>query len=265
MRRGFTLIELLVVVAIIAIITAVLFPVFMQAREKARQATCISNERQLGMAILQYLQDYDDMYPWSYMHGAIESYWPLIVSPYARGYSGMSGGGIISCPDAKVTGQSYSTNAQVIGLFGPPTDGVNYFQAVVPMSMVQDPSSIILLGDAITDPPSYTNRSAMEFSYPHPALIKDHTSDFTWTGEWAVTDTDGYNNKQIGWRHQGGANFAYCDGHAHWSKRTELTDANWDVRCLPGIGCRGHSYPPDPADYPSITPACSNESAINCE
>ena len=58
-RRGFTLIELLVVIAIIAILAAILFPVFAQAREKARQITCVSNQKQIMLAILQYAQDFD--------------------------------------------------------------------------------------------------------------------------------------------------------------------------------------------------------------
>ncbi len=62
-KNGFTLIELLVVIAIIAILAAILFPVFAQAREKARQATCESNLNQIGLATLMYVQDYDDTYP----------------------------------------------------------------------------------------------------------------------------------------------------------------------------------------------------------
>lgn len=70
--HGFTLIELLVVIAIIAILAAILFPVFARAREKARQTQCASNEKQLGIAILQYIQDYDETLP----HASIGTYFP---------------------------------------------------------------------------------------------------------------------------------------------------------------------------------------------
>src|SRR5258708_12714556 len=62
-RRGFTLIELLVVIAIIAILAAILFPVFAQARESARKISCLSNCKQMGLAAMMYVQDYDEMYP----------------------------------------------------------------------------------------------------------------------------------------------------------------------------------------------------------
>src|SRR3954470_6189627 len=62
-RHGFTLIELLVVIAIIAILAAILFPVFAQARDQARKTTCLSNTKQLGLGVMMYIQDYDEQFP----------------------------------------------------------------------------------------------------------------------------------------------------------------------------------------------------------
>src|SRR5688500_3185131 len=74
-RKGFTLIELLVVIAIIAILAAILFPVFAQARERARLTACISNMRQIGTSLMMYVQDYDETYPYIRFHAPGAASW----------------------------------------------------------------------------------------------------------------------------------------------------------------------------------------------
>jgi prepilin-type N-terminal cleavage/methylation domain-containing protein/prepilin-type processing-associated H-X9-DG protein len=86
-RRGFTLIELLVVVAIIAILAAILFPVFSQAREKARASTCLSNIRQIGAAVHMYLQDYDELMPLAFVAGRPRQTWAALIHPYEKSWN----------------------------------------------------------------------------------------------------------------------------------------------------------------------------------
>src|SRR5688500_1832645 len=85
-RTGFTLIELLVVIAIIAILAAILFPVFAQARAKARQAACMSNMKQFGLAMLMYAQDYEETLPFAAYNppGQTLIMWYDLVEPYVK-------------------------------------------------------------------------------------------------------------------------------------------------------------------------------------
>jgi prepilin-type N-terminal cleavage/methylation domain-containing protein/prepilin-type processing-associated H-X9-DG protein len=101
LRQGFTLIELLVVIAIIAILAAILFPVFAQAREKARAITCISNQKQVNLGFLQYVQDYDETYPMGqYVDPGtgIQYTWADMVMPYIKSGNKWAQGGVFTCP-----------------------------------------------------------------------------------------------------------------------------------------------------------------------
>lgn len=104
-RRGFTLIELLVVIGIIAVLSAILFPVFAQVREKARAITCLSNERQIGLASIQYVQDNDETYPFDqyYDKNGKQTTWQDMFMPYIEMANNTA---VWSCP-------SFPTNQSV--------------------------------------------------------------------------------------------------------------------------------------------------------
>ncbi|HLV82136.1 MAG TPA: DUF1559 domain-containing protein [Chthonomonadaceae bacterium] len=98
-KKGFTLIELMVVIAIIAILAAILFPVFAQAREQARKTSCLSNTRQMGLAVLMYVQDYDAQYPITTVdldsiNPNLFFTWQDLVQPYMKSYQS------VICPDS---------------------------------------------------------------------------------------------------------------------------------------------------------------------
>jgi prepilin-type N-terminal cleavage/methylation domain-containing protein/prepilin-type processing-associated H-X9-DG protein len=129
-RRGFTLIELLVVIAIIAILAAILFPVFAQAREKARQTSCLSNLKQLSTAMLMYAEDSDGLFPpvigrTRQAKNLYEISWMRILEPYTKNR------GVYVCPSSGHTSQDYEQNSDLLMNYGyAPTSRITGFERV---------------------------------------------------------------------------------------------------------------------------------------
>ena len=225
-RSGFTLIELLVVIAIIAILAAILFPVFAQAREKARTTSCLSNTKQIGMATMMYVQDYDETYFEQLWPGGCPAsetgYWtdsetlfgtiqpkelyPVLLYPYVKN------GGIFSCPSYSgtvytaslalwncgdptktkiVPTMMYSTNEEVF--VGPQT-----------LASVDSPSLVGLYGDG-------------NYYTDGPGVCINHKDYWLEGGKNGAGDITYYQGNP---RHTGGMNFAFGDGHSKWARGT---------------------------------------------
>ena len=136
-RQAFTLIELLVVIAIIAILAAILFPVFSKVRENARRTSCASNEQQLGLAFTQYTQDYDEAYPVGYRAPGGVSYgqgWGGQVYSYVKST------GVYKCPDDSTT-QTTASGAT----FAPVSYAFNSNAKGKPLAAFASPASTVLL------------------------------------------------------------------------------------------------------------------------
>jgi prepilin-type N-terminal cleavage/methylation domain-containing protein/prepilin-type processing-associated H-X9-DG protein len=208
LRYGFTLIELLVVIAIIAILAAILFPVFAQAREKARQASCTSNLKQVSLGIIMYMQDYDELYP---DRVPCRDNSPMEITGRVTPY--IKNCGVWSCPSAQ--DRPVRTIWPCDGgypLGCPTTYGVgvgkngNWSLGGTSLARITEPSRTIMAAD------SWGGIFAAGAG--------------NWNGIWWVGGdswTAANFNYGIAPRHNDGAVMAFFDGHAKWYRASTIT------------------------------------------
>jgi prepilin-type N-terminal cleavage/methylation domain-containing protein/prepilin-type processing-associated H-X9-DG protein len=261
MRRqnAFTLIELLVVIAIIAILAAILFPVFAQAREKARQSSCLSNVKQIGAAVMMYTQDYDETLPATGWQGpctdpvslaAGDAYFsglfsfPIASAPYIKNWD------IFKCPSDSEAGGFNKQNSvcyekqllavNMPGAYVGMNTEVNKMRDAFPLSYAAN----YILSKAYTSvlvPAGTTNPLAMfnlaEIRRPANLFyLADVGSNQAANGNnfagWYITPGYGNGTTDVRWRrgkrHADGRNWLFCDGHAKWFK-----DPAWEK--TPGV------------------------------
>jgi prepilin-type N-terminal cleavage/methylation domain-containing protein len=258
-KRGFTLIELLVVIAIIAILAAILFPVFAQAREKARQTSCVSNCKQMATATLMYCQDYDELLPFSYgtLNGnwltqasgvpyvgdtppgwrstadywvaGMGQYWGNIVQPYTKNY------GTLNCPSAAT--QSALTGTQGAGSPAPEKTSLAYngllhsyalaginSPATVPM-ITESNGKGFFKGYQSGNPFLRCAPNALPCTYTPAAAGCSATNNGTTSGVFQFIAR--------GDVHTGGQSYAYSDGHVKFRRlsmnTTGLNDPTYEA------------------------------------
>jgi prepilin-type N-terminal cleavage/methylation domain-containing protein/prepilin-type processing-associated H-X9-DG protein len=240
-RCGFTLIELLVVIAIIAILAAILFPVFAQARAKARQTACLSNLKQIGLGVMMYAQDYDEVLPgndpdngyaaghnqnlgWNAPYNAAvpqtRRNWAREIQPYIKNF------GIYVCPSATPRSGFNGGN--------PPFNECNKAQ----FPQCQDTSYAL---NGITDsralaviPTPADIIYLREFSiYSRTAQSRPRRSSAT------ATTFQEFNHILYDFIHNEGSNLLYCDGHAKWAKKTALTFPMFGANPNHSAACAG--------------------------
>ena len=238
-KRGFTLIELLVVIAIIAILAAILFPVFAQARESARKASCTSNMRQIGLGIIMYAGDYDESLPWAAFNpaGMPLVMWYDLIEPYVKSGTGGTFNPWAG-PAARLQAPFYICpsfrNESV------PTDGAMPY--AFPPGQLDPAMSYVVNGNYMPmmhrNFPGWTFPGRLsilaEFNAPanvvmvahargvRPAIAGDDTttnctgdeSGYPPTGNPAIGGADVYCAARF--KHNGGAVYTMADGHAKW-------------------------------------------------
>ena len=213
--RGFTLIELLVVIAIIAILAAILFPVFARAREKARQASCLNNVKQLTLATMMYAQDYDERLPGTYIYHYTDagtrtgSAWMPRVYPYIQSGTSAGRGGVFQCPSYPGPFSLTVPVAFVLPATPPVSYGMNFYLNIsydeggLGLAQIQQPSNTILLADSGPGRLSSSRNWDSGMGY----LINATRLDL-------FLESDAYLGYFVHTRHNGMANVGFADGHA---------------------------------------------------
>ncbi|PIU61753.1 MAG: hypothetical protein COS85_20380 [Armatimonadetes bacterium CG07_land_8_20_14_0_80_59_28] len=198
----------MVVIAIIAILAAILFPVFARAREKARTASCQSNLKQIALAFHMYAQDFDETYPVAVWYGS-SSNWSTNVEPYLRNSQ------ILTCPSAiPSAAPSYGYNGYYrVYYHGKASGGTSTAWGAATLAEVQYPSEIFLAYDAY----SFGN-SVVRYSRFYAGTT------------WGYGKT----NETL---HNGGMNAAFCDGHVKWvSANVVQPTRTYGPGTLPWVG-----------------------------
>ncbi|HEY3329367.1 MAG TPA: DUF1559 domain-containing protein [Capsulimonadaceae bacterium] len=225
--KGFTLIELLVVIAIIAILAAILFPVFATAREKARQTACLSNEKQLGLAFIQYSTDYDECYPMGLIRWANTSGqgWA------GRIYSYVKSERVYKCPNDPTgdytgrTTMSYIYNMNIanvsnISKFGDPTKSVVLFECKGYQAVG------LASGEQTVDNWGGSPAGNIQWMMPGNGQWIYLTTGYLGGEPLTVNNAGTYVTVLPGW-HNDGANYVLADGHVKWLKG-EKVSPGWD-------------------------------------